>query len=423
MYHDWFLNSLDNSDKEIYDVLINELNRGRRGLEMIASENYVSKAVLEAMGSVLTNKYSEGYPGKRYYGGNEYIDVAEQLAISRAKKLFGADFVNVQSHSGSSANMETYFALIEIGDPILSMSLDHGGHLTHGHKVNFSGHFYKINSYGVEKETGRIDMNKVEMIAKETNPKLIMAGFSAYSRELDFKHFKEIADSVDAFLVSDIAHIAGLVAAKVHPDPVPYSDVVTTTTHKTLRGPRGAIIMGKEEYEASINKAVFPGMQGGPLDHIIAAKAVSFKEALQPDFIEYAKSIKVNAKALAESLIENGATLVSGGTDNHLILLDISKYNMGGKIAERTLDEVGIFTNKNMIPFDTRTPFDPSGIRIGTPALTTRGLGKSEMKTIGEFIVKTLDNYQDKNVLQEIKQGVNELCDQFPLYPGFTALH
>ncbi len=318
--------------------------------------------------------------------------------------------------------MEAYFALLELGDSILSMSLDQGGHLTHGHKVNFSGKFYKFHFYGVDRKTKMIDMEEVRRIAKEVKPKLILAGFSAYPRELDFKYFKEIADEVDAYLMADIAHIAGLVAAKEHPDPIPHCDIVTTTTHKTLRGPRGAMIMGKEEYETAVNRAVFPGMQGGPLDHIIAAKAVSFKEALQPDFREYAKSIKKNAKALAESLVEHGADVITGGTDNHLLLLDITKYGIGGKQAEKVLDKVGIFTNKNMIPFDTRSPFDPSGIRIGTPALTTRGLGTSEMKEIGELIVRTLANPDDEAILETVKQSVNEMCEQFPLYPGFTLL-
>ena len=422
MFHDWFMSDIEQADEEIYKVMINELNRGRDGLEMIASENYVSKAVLQAMGSVLTNKYSEGYPGKRYYGGNEFIDVAEQLAIDRAKKLFGADFVNVQPHSGSTANMEAYFALLELGDKILSMSLDQGGHLTHGHKVNFSGKFYDFHFYGVDKETKMIDMDEVLKIAKEIKPKLILAGFSAYPRELDFKHFREIADEVGAYLMADIAHIAGLVAAKEHPDPVPHCDIVTTTTHKTLRGPRGAMIMGKADYETAVNRAVFPGMQGGPLDHIIAAKAVSFKEALQPDFKEYAKNVKKNAQTLAQSLNENGADVITGGTDNHLLLLDITKYGIGGKQAEKVLDTVGIFTNKNMIPFDTRSPFDPSGIRIGTPALTTRGLGTSEMKEIGELIVKTLSNPEDKATLENVKQAVKEMCEEYPLYPGFSFL-
>jgi glycine hydroxymethyltransferase len=417
-----FMQGIQDSDPKIYQVLIDELHRGRKGLEMIASENYVSKAVLQATGSVLTNKYSEGYPNRRYYGGNEYIDISESLAISRAKELFGAEFVNVQSHSGSQANMETYFALLELGDPILAMSLDHGGHLTHGHSVSFSGKFYKFSSYGVDVDTKLLDMDEVRKRALKEKPKLILAGYSAYSRVLDFAAFKEIADEVGALLMADIAHIAGLIGAKEHPDPIPYCDVVTTTTHKTLRGPRGAMIMGKDEYKDPVNKAVFPGMQGGPLDHVIAGKAVSFKEALQPEFKTYCKNIKANATALADSLIENGADVITGGTDNHLMLVDITSYGIGGKKAENTLDKVGIFTNKNMIPFDTRTPFDPSGIRIGTPALTTRGLGINEMGEIGELITKTLNNTDDPVVLEQIKEAVQQICQKYPLYPDFTLL-
>lgn len=417
-----FLDDISIADPEIHDVLIKELKRGRNGLEMIASENYVSKSVLQAMGSVLTNKYSEGYPNKRYYGGNELIDISENLAIERAKKLFGAEFVNVQPHAGSQANMETYFALLELGDPILSMSLDHGGHLTHGHGVNFSGKFYNFSSYGVEKDTHLIDMDMVRKKALETKPKLLLTGFSAYPRELDFKAFREIADEVGALLMADIAHIAGLIAGKQHPDPVPYCDVITTTTHKTLRGPRGAMIMGKAEFEVPINKAVFPGMQGGPLDHVIAAKAVSFKEALRPEFKDYSARVKTNAKRLADSLMSHGADLVSGGTDNHLVLLDLEQYGLGGKKAEHTLDEVGIFTNKNMIPFDTRSPFDPSGIRIGTAALTTRGLGGNEMDEIGGLMVRTLKNVDNKENLNKIRLEILQICDKYPLYDGFTLL-
>lgn len=417
-----FLDDISIADPEIHDVLIKELNRSRTGLELIASENYVSKSVLQAMGSVLTNKYSEGYPNKRYYGGNEFIDISENLAIDRAKKLFGAEFVNVQPHAGSQANMETYFALLELGDPILSMSLDHGGHLTHGHGVNFSGKFYNFSSYGVEKDTHLIDMDMVRKKALETKPKLLLTGFSAYPRELDFKAFREIADEVGALLMADIAHIAGLIAGKQHPDPVPYCDVITTTTHKTLRGPRGAMIMGKAEFEVPINKAVFPGMQGGPLDHVIAAKAVSFKEALRPEFKDYSARVKTNAKRLADSLMSHGADLVSGGTDNHLVLLDLEQYGLGGKKAEHTLDEVGIFTNKNMIPFDTRSPFDPSGIRIGTAALTTRGLGGNEMDEIGGLMVRTLKNVDNKENLNKIRLEILQICDKYPLYDGFTLL-
>ena len=408
---------LKDVDPEIYDVCNNELGRGRKGLEMIASENYVSRAVLQTVGTVLTNKYSEGYPLKRYYGGNEYIDIAENLAIDRAKKLFGADYVNVQPHSGSTANMEAYFALLKIGDSILSMSLDHGGHLTHGSPVSFSGKHYKIHPYGVDKETHLINMEEVRSKAKEIKPKLILAGFSAYSRDLDFKYFKEIADEVGAYLMADIAHVAGLVAVKESPDPIPYCDIVTTTTHKTLRGPRGAMIMAKTRHEKAVRMAVFPGMQGGPFDHIIAAKAVCFKEAMEHSFKEYSIQTKKNAKALAESLNNEGAELISGGTDNHLVLLDITPYGLGGKEAEKLLDEVHIFTNKNMIPFDTRTPFDPSGIRLGTPALTTRGLVESDLTSIGEFIVKALKNPTDSSIQERVKTDVIQLCEKYPLYP------
>lgn len=409
-------------DPDIHQVLINELNRGRQGLEMIASENYVSKAILQTNGSVLTNKYSEGYPSKRYYGGNEYIDIAETLAIERAKKLFDVEFANVQPHSGSQANMEAYFAVLELGDSILSLQLDHGGHLTHGHKVSFSGKFYDFSFYGVDKETHILDMDDVMKRAKEVKPKMILTGYSAYSREIDFKAFREIADEVGALLMADIAHIAGLVAGKEHMSPAPYCDIITTTTHKTLRGPRGAMIMGREEFEVPVAKSVFPGMQGGPMDMIIAGKAVCFNDALKPEFMEYAKNIKRNAKALAESLLENGTDIVSGGTDNHLILIDLSNYNLGGKKAENVLDTVGIFTNKNMVPYDTRGPFDPSGIRLGTAALTTRGLGTLEMKEIGELISKSFDNIDNQEVLNSVKSTVLQICEKNPLYPGFELL-
>jgi glycine hydroxymethyltransferase len=405
-------------DPEIYNACLNELKRGREGLEMIASENYVSRAVLQITGTVFTNKYSEGYPKKRYYGGNEWVDVVETLAIERAKQLFGVNYVNVQVHSGTQSNMSVYFAFLKPKDPILSMSLDHGGHLSHGHKVNFSGKLYDIHSYPVNKETHLIDMEVVEKKAKEVKPKLILAGFSAYPRDLDYKHFKEIAESVDALLLADIAHIAGLVAAKESPNPFPHCDVVTTTTHKTLRGPRGAIVMTNDEEKATqINRSVFPGMQGGPFDHIIAAKAVAFKEALKPEFKEYSKQIKKNAKVLAESLVKHGANVITGGTDNHLVLLDITKYNLGGKKAENALDKVGIFTNKNMIPYDKRSPFDPSGIRLGTPALTTRGLKEDDLSIIGELIIKTLESPEDESNLRRIKESVQEICGRYPLYP------
>ncbi|MHA2097909.1 MAG: serine hydroxymethyltransferase [Candidatus Kariarchaeaceae archaeon] len=416
------MDDVSKSDPDIHQVLLNELGRGRNGLEMIASENYVSKAILQTNGSVLTNKYSEGFPYKRYYGGNEFIDVSESLAIERAKELFDVEFANVQPHSGSQANMEAYYALLNLGDTILSMQLDHGGHLTHGHKVSFSGDFYDFQFYGVDKDTHILNMDDVMKRAKEVKPKLILTGYSAYPREIDFKGFQEVADEVGAILMADIAHIAGLVAGKEHMSPAPYCDVITTTTHKTLRGPRGAMIMGKENYEMPVQKAVFPGMQGGPMDMIIAGKAVCFKEALQPEFQEYAKNIKKNAKALAGSLLAHGSKLISGGTDNHLILIDISNHNLGGKDAEKALDNVGIFTNKNMIPFDTRSPFDPSGIRVGTAALTTRGLGINEMNEIGELMVRTLTNHNNNDVLSKINSSVQQICDKFPLYPGFEML-
>lgn len=406
-------------DPAIYEAINNEMTRGRNGLEMIASENYVSRAVLQTTGSIFTNKYSEGYPAKRYYGGNEYVDVVENLAIERAKKLFGANYVNVQVHSGTQSNMAVYFAFLQPQDPILSMSLDHGGHLSHGHKVNFSGKLYNIHSYPVDEQTHLINMDIVRAKAKEVKPKIILAGFSAYPRDLDFKAFREIADEVDALLLSDIAHIAGLVAAKeVSVDPVEHSHIITTTTHKTLRGPRGAIVMSQsEEHAKLIDRAVFPGMQGGPLDHAVAAKAVAFHEALKPEFKEYAKLVKANAKALAESLVAQGAQLVTGGTDNHLVLMDITPYVDGGKIAEHTLDSVGIFTNKNMIPYDKRSPFDPSGVRLGTPALTTRGLQPEDLKVVGELIVKTLQNHDKPDVLDRVRADVAQICDRYPLYP------
>jgi glycine hydroxymethyltransferase len=378
---------------------------------------------LQVVGTVLTNKYSEGYPKKRYYAGNEYVDIIESLAIERAKKLFGAEHVNVQSHSGSSANMESYFALLKLGDPILSMSLDQGGHLTHGHKVNFSGSFYKFSFYTVSEKDYRIDMDNVRKLAKELKPKLILAGFSAYPRDLDFKQFREIATETGAFLMADIAHIAGLVAVKeVTIDPFPYCDVITTTTHKTLRGPRGAMIMCKQAYAAAVDKAVFPGMQGGPLDHVIAAKAVCFKEALAPSFKNYIKQVKKNAKALAESLLQHGAKVITDGTDNHLVLMDVTPFGIGGKEAETALDAAHIFTNKNMIPYDKRTPVDPSGIRLGSPALTTRGLVASDFTAIGEFIVRVLKNPKDNTIINKVREDVLQLLKNYPLYPELQIL-
>jgi len=421
------IEQLKNQDPEVYNAIEGELKRARQGIELIASENFVSLAVLQTAGTVLTNKYSEGYPSKRYYGGNEFVDVTENLAIERAKQLFGAEHVNVQSHAGSQANMAAYFAILNPGDTILGMNLAHGGHLTHGSPVNFSGKLYNIVPYGVEKDNGIINMDEVEKLALEHKPKLILAGFSAYPRKLDFKRFKEIADKVGAYLMADIAHVAGLIAAKIYPDPVPYCDIVTTTTHKTLRGPRGAIIMCKEEDRLNpddkknlarkIDSAVFPGMQGGPLDHIIAAKAVAFKEALQPEFVEYQKQVVKNAQVLAETLQDNNIGVVSDGTDNHLILIDLTNLACTGKEAELALDNANIYTNKNMIPFDPATPFNPSGIRIGTPALTTRGMKEEEMRLIGTWISDVLKNFDNVDVITNIQKEVLELCEKFPLYP------
>ncbi|MFH0856823.1 MAG: serine hydroxymethyltransferase [bacterium] len=422
------MKNLQTQDPEIYNAIQRELERQRNGLELIASENLVSEAVLEAMGTILTNKYSEGYPGKRYYAGNEYIDVSENLAIERAKKLFGAEHVNVQPHAGSQANMAAYFAILNHGDTILGMNLAHGGHLTHGSPVNFSGKLYNIVSYGVNRETGYIDMDEVERLAIEHKPKLILVGFSAYSRKVDFSAFRVIADKVGAYLMADIAHVAGLIAAKVYPDPVPYCDIVTTTTHKTLRGPRGAIIISKIEdrfrpddkknLAQKIDSAVFPGMQGGPLEHIIAAKAVAFGEALRPEFIEYQKQVMANARVLAETLLENGIKLVSGGTDSHLVLVDLTNLECGGKEAEVALEKANIHTNKNMIPYDPRTPVNPSGIRLGTPALTTRGMKEEEMKIIGKMISDILKDVNNEELILRIKNEVLEMTEKFPIYEG-----
>ena len=410
------MDALKQSDRELYDAIIAEKNRQQNNIELIASENFVSEAVMEAAGSVLTNKYAEGYPGKRYYGGCEHVDIAEDLARDRAKQLFGAEHVNVHPHSGAQANMAVYFAVLEPGDTILGMNLSHGGHLTHGSPVNFSGILYNVVDYGVDPETEMLDYDAVLERAKEVKPKLIVAGASAYSRIIDFKKFREIADEVGAYLLVDMAHIAGLVAAGLHPNPVPYSDFVTTTTHKTLRGPRGGIIMCKEEYAKKIDKVVFPGMQGGPLMHIIAAKATAFKEALSDDFKQYAKQIVANAKTLSEALAEEGMRIVSGGTDNHLILLDVSELGLTGKEAEEALDKVGITTNKNTIPFDKQSPFITSGIRIGTAAVTTRGFKEEEMKEIAQIITLTLKNMNDENKLKEAAERVANLTKKFPLY-------
>jgi len=412
---------LKETDPEVYEAIKNELGRQRYGLELIPSENFASLAVLEAQGSVLTNKYSEGYPGKRYYGGNQFIDMAETLAIGRAKKLFGADHANVQPHSGSQANMAAYFAFMEIGDKMMGLSLTHGGHLSQGSPVNFSGKWYKVIPYYLDKETQMLDYDAIKKIAVQEKPKLIQCGYTAYPRVIDFKAFREIADETGAYFMVDMAHIAGLIAGEAHPSPVPHADVVTSTTHKTLRGPRGAMILCKEKYAINIDKAVFPGLQGGPLEHVIAAKAVCFKEAMQPSFKEYAKQIVKNAKALADELMKFGFKLVSGGTDNHLILIDLTTKGMTGKEAQELLDKVGITTNKNTIPYDTQKPFITSGLRLGTPPLTTRGMKEGEMREIAGMIAKVLDSKGDTAALEKAKVQVKELCERFPLYKSMGA--
>jgi glycine hydroxymethyltransferase len=403
-------------DPEIAEAIRKETERQEYSLEFIASENFVSEKVLEAQGSVLTNKYAEGYPGKRYYGGCEFVDVAEQLAIDRAKKLFGPDHVNVQPHSGSQANMAVYFTVCQPGDTILGMNLAHGGHLTHGSPVNFSGKLFNIVPYGVKKETGAIDYEEVERLAVEHRPKLIVVGASAYPRIIDFKAFRYIADKVGALVMVDMAHIAGLAATGEHPSPVPHAEFVTTTTHKTLRGPRGGMILCREEYAKKINSNIFPGIQGGPLMHVIAAKAVAFKEALAPEFKDYAAQVVKNAKALAAGLMERGFRLVSGGTDNHLMLVDLSGTEITGKMAEETLEKAGITVNKNAVPFDTRSPFITSGIRIGTPATTSRGLKEAEMGMVAAWIARALENIGKEGELAAIRKEVKELCTKFPLY-------
>ena len=403
-------------DPKVQEMIELELGRQRNKLEMIASENFVSQAVMEAQGSVLTNKYAEGYPHKRYYGGCEYVDMVEELAIERAKQLFGAEHVNVQPHSGSQANFGVYFALLEPGDTIMGMNLSHGGHLTHGSPVNVSGKYFNIIPYGVDAETGRIDYDEMRKIAQEHKPRMIIGGGSAYSRQIDFKTMAEIAHEVGAIFMVDMAHFAGLVAAGLHPNPVEYADIVTTTTHKTLRGPRGGMIMCKEEYAKAIDKSIFPGIQGGPLMHVIAAKAVAFGEALQPEFKEYAKQVIVNAQTLAEALQQEGFTIVSGGTDTHVLLVDLRTVGLTGKVAEHVLDEVGITCNKNTIPFDPESPFVTSGIRLGTPALTTRGLNAEDMKEIAGIISSVLKHPEDVAVLAEAKQRVATLCETYPMY-------
>nr|WP_298038357.1 serine hydroxymethyltransferase [uncultured Desulfuromonas sp.] len=403
-------------DPEIAASIRRETERQEYSLEFIASENFVSELVLEAQGSVLTNKYAEGYPGKRYYGGCEFVDVAEQLAIDRAKELFGAEHANVQPHSGSQANMAVYFTVCQPGDTVLGMNLAHGGHLTHGSPVNFSGKLFNIVPYGVKKETGTIDYEEVERLAEEHRPKLIVVGASAYPRTIDFAAFRRIADKVGAMVMVDMAHIAGLVATGQHPSPVPHAEFVTTTTHKTLRGPRGGMILCREEFAKKINSNIFPGIQGGPLMHVIAAKAVAFKEALSAEFKDYSAQVVKNASALAEGLVKRGFNLVSGGTDNHLMLLDFSGTELTGKVAEETLEKAGITVNKNAVPFDTRSPFVTSGIRIGTPATTSRGLKELEMALVAEWIDRALENVGNDAALAEIRQEIRQLCERFPLY-------
>ncbi|MBO4779423.1 MAG: serine hydroxymethyltransferase [Selenomonadaceae bacterium] len=404
-------------DAELFAAVENELNRQRNKLELIASENIVSKAVMEAQGSVLTNKYAEGYPGKRYYGGCEFVDVAEQLAIDRAKKLFNCEYANVQPHSGAQANTAVYFALAKPGDTIMGMNLTDGGHLTHGSPVNLSGKYFKIVPYGVSRETETIDYDELEKTAQECKPKIIVAGASAYSRIIDFERLADTAKKVGAYLMVDMAHIAGLIAAGLHPSPLPYADVVTSTTHKTLRGPRGGLILCKDaEFGKQFNKAIFPGTQGGPLMHVIAAKAVAFYEALQPEFKEYAAQIIKNAKVLAETLTADGFRIVSGGTDNHLMLVDLTSKNITGKEAQNVLDEVNITANKNTIPFEPRSPFVTSGLRLGSPALTTRGFKEDDMKEVADIIALVLDNPTDEDKKVQVRERVAALCTKYPLY-------
>jgi glycine hydroxymethyltransferase len=412
---------LSEADPEIAAAIDNETRRQHEGLELIASENFVSEAVLEAAGSVFTNKYAEGYPGKRYYGGCEYADVVENLARDRAKQLFGAEHANVQSHSGSSANMEAYSAVLQPGDTILGLNLAHGGHLTHGHHLNFSGKTYKIVPYGVTKDSETIDYDDLEKLAEKERPKLIIGGGSAYPRIIDFARMRQIADKVGALYLVDMAHFAGLVAGGAHPSPVPHSHIVTSTTHKTLRGPRAGMILSRQEFAAAIDKVVFPGMQGGPLMHIIAAKAVCFREALQPSFRDYARQVVANAKVLAETLAGEGFRIISGGTDTHLMLVDVFSKGMLGSEAEKALGDAGITVNKNAIPFDTNPPMKPSGIRIGTPALTTRGMKEPEMKQVGHWIAQALNSRNDASALSRIRREVLELADAFPLYPERRA--
>lgn len=408
---------LSQADPEIAQAIANEAQRQHEGLELIASENFVSLAVLQAAGSVFTNKYAEGYPGKRYYGGCEFADVVENLARDRAKQLFGAEHANVQPHSGSQANMAAYMSLLQPGDAILGLNLAHGGHLTHGHPLNFSGKMYKIIPYGVRKDTETIDYDELQQIAERERPRLIVGGGSAYARIIDFARMRQIADKIDAKYMVDMAHFAGLVAGGVHPSPVPHCHVVTTTTHKTLRGPRAGMVLCRQEFAAAVDKVTFPGIQGGPLVHIIAAKAVCFHEALQPSFRDYARQVVANAKTLAQKMMDEGFRVISGGTDTHLFLMDVFSKGMLGSEAENALGLAGITVNKNAIPFDTNPPLKPSGIRIGTPALTTRGMKEKEMVQVGAWIAEALNNHKDTQVLARIRRQVHELADAFPLYP------
>jgi glycine hydroxymethyltransferase len=408
---------LKSLDSEVYRAIRNELDRQRDYLELIASENIVSEAVLEAQGSIFTNKYAEGYPGKRYYGGCDNADVIENLAIDRARELFQAEYANVQAHSGSQANMAVYFAALNPGDKVLGMDLAHGGHLTHGSPVNFSGQLFNFISYGVDKETGMIDMEEVERVAHEHRPRMIVAGASAYPRLIDFEAFRTIADQIDALFMVDMAHIAGLVAAGVHPSPVSCADYVTTTTHKTMRGPRGGLILAKEEYGKSLNSKIFPGIQGGPLMHVIAAKAVSFKEAMTEEFVLYQQQVVKNSQTLGAALLGHGYKLVSGGSDNHLLLVDLTNKDITGKDAEEALESAGLTVNKNAIPFDTQSRFVTGGIRVGTPAVTSRGLKESEMEQVAEWMHRAILNRKDEQALTQIRSEVKALCERFPIYP------
>ena len=413
--------SLIDSDPDIASAIASEVRRQADGLELIASENFVSRAVLDAVGSVMTNKYAEGYPGKRYYGGCEFVDVAESLAIARAKQLFGADHVNVQPHSGAQANMTVYLTLLKPGDTVLGMNLAHGGHLTHGHPLNFSGKLYTIVPYGVREDDERIDYEELERLAHEHTPKMIMVGASAYPRVIDFPRISRVAQAIGAPMVVDMAHIAGLVAAGVHPSPVPHADFVTSTTHKTLRGPRGGLILCRDKYAKDVDRALFPGVQGGPLMHVVAGKAVCFKEALEPSFADYQRQVVANAQRLAAAIASHGFRLVSGGTDNHLMLVDVFSKGITGKVAEAALGKAGITVNKNAIPFDKNPPMTASGIRVGTPAITTRGMRGAEMDLVGELIARVLAAPEDDRALAVVKDEVERLCRKFPLYPELQA--